>query len=48
MSLGAFQRERVFKPLGMADTGFSGPADRLATADWRNPETGAFDVWNAA
>ncbi len=31
MSLEAFQRERIFAPLGMADTGFSAPAARLAT-----------------
>ena len=46
--LGAFQRDRIFVPLGMMDTGFFGPADRLATAYWRNPGTDAFEVWNAA
>jgi CubicO group peptidase (beta-lactamase class C family) len=51
MSLGAFQRERIFEPLGMADTGFfaSGEkAERLATCYWRNPETGALGIWNPA
>jgi CubicO group peptidase (beta-lactamase class C family) len=46
MSLGEFQRERIFEPLGMADTGFHAPAERLATCYWRNPETGELDVWN--
>jgi CubicO group peptidase (beta-lactamase class C family) len=48
MTLGAFKRERIFGPLGMDDTGFSARADRLATAYWRNPETGALEIWNAA
>jgi CubicO group peptidase (beta-lactamase class C family) len=48
MPLGVFQQERIFAPLGMADTGFHGPADRLATAYWRNPQTEDFEVWNAA
>lgn len=51
MSLGAFQRRRIFEPLGMVDTGFFVPpenADRLATCYWRNPETGQLDVWNPA
>lgn len=48
MSLGAFQRKRIFAPLGMTDTGFHGPADRLATAYWRDPETGVLEPWNAA
>jgi CubicO group peptidase (beta-lactamase class C family) len=30
-SLDAFLRERVFDPLGMPDTGFTAPTDRLAT-----------------
>ena len=36
-SLGDFMRERLFEPLGMKDTGFSVPADkidRLATSLW--------------
>ena len=48
MSLGAFQRDRIFVPLGMADTGFHGPAERLATTYWRSALTGEFEVWNAA
>lgn len=48
MSLEAFQTERIFAPLGMTQTGFSAPADTLATTYWRDPETGAFDVWNPA
>ncbi|MDD7970832.1 serine hydrolase domain-containing protein [Roseinatronobacter alkalisoli] len=48
MSLGEFQRRRIFAPLGMADTGFSGPADRLATQYSPNAETGALEHWNSA
>lgn len=48
MRLGDFKRSRVFGPLGMADTGFSGQAERLATQYWRDAETGTFDVWNSA
>lgn len=48
MSLGDFQRQRIFEPLGMSDTGFFGPAERLATVYMRDPETGAFDFWNPA
>jgi CubicO group peptidase (beta-lactamase class C family) len=43
MSLGEFMRERIFAPLGMVDTGFSVPADkldRLPPSYWTNPETG--------
>ncbi|AKJ03798.1 CubicO group peptidase (beta-lactamase class C family) [Archangium gephyra] len=50
-SLGDFFQERIFEPLGMKDSGFSVPAgklDRLATAYWRNPVTGRFDVFDAA
>ena len=50
-SLGEFQRERIFEPLGMADTGFYVPeekAARLATCYWRNPETKEVEVWNPA
>ena len=42
-SLGEFMRERVFEPLGMQDTGFSVPAeklDRLATSYWTDFTTG--------
>ncbi|WP_333671320.1 serine hydrolase domain-containing protein [Elioraea tepidiphila] len=51
MSLGAFQRERLFEPLGMADTGFfapTGKAGRLATVYWRDRESGRLAVWNPA
>ena len=46
-----FLRERLFEPLGMKDTGFYVPAtklDRLATSYWTNPETGAFELYDAA
>ncbi|OJT24659.1 serine hydrolase [Archangium sp. Cb G35] len=49
--LGDFYRERIFEPLGMKDTGFSVPAEkleRLATSYWRNQETGRFDLFDAA
>ncbi|WP_437586371.1 serine hydrolase domain-containing protein [Sorangium sp. So ce1000] len=45
--LEAFFRERIFEPLGMKDTGFSVPADKLdrfATSYWANRETGALDL----
>jgi CubicO group peptidase (beta-lactamase class C family) len=48
-SLGAFMRERIFEPLGMRDTGFVVPAeklDRLTTSYTTNPETGALDLWD--
>ncbi|WP_306005165.1 serine hydrolase domain-containing protein [Aquicoccus porphyridii] len=48
MSLGEFQRRRIFEPLGMANTGFSGRADRLATQYSPNAETGALELWNSA
>ena len=41
--LEAFLRERIFEPLGMKDTGFSVPAeklDRLATAYWPDRQSG--------
>lgn len=44
-----FLRERIFDPLGMKDTGFSVPADqiqRLAGCYWRNPESGALEVYD--
>lgn len=47
--LETFLRERIFDPLGMADTGFSVPAnklDRLATCYVGNPETGALDIYD--
>ena len=49
--LETFMRERIFEPLGMKDTGFSVPAakiDRLATAYWTDPATGAFGLYDAA
>lgn len=48
MTLGDFQAARIFAPLGMTDTGFSGPVDRLATVYRRDPETGVLEVWNPA
>jgi CubicO group peptidase (beta-lactamase class C family) len=42
-----FLHERIFTPLGMSDTGFYVPADKLdrfATSYWPNPETGAVEV----
>lgn len=51
MSLGAFQRRRLFEPLGMADTAFfapTGKAGRLATVYWRDRESGRLAVWNPA
>lgn len=47
MSLGEFLHERIFAPLGMKDTGFSVPADkldRLAATYWTNPQTGSLEV----
>lgn len=44
-----FLRERLFEPLGMKDTGFSVPADkldRLASCYFPNPETGALDLFD--
>jgi CubicO group peptidase (beta-lactamase class C family) len=45
----AFLRERIFEPLGMRDTGFSVPAnklDRLATSYEADAETGALRVYD--
>jgi len=47
MTLEAFLRERIFEPLGMADTGFHVPAgklDRLPPSYTADPETGALVV----
>ncbi|MGH2618895.1 MAG: serine hydrolase domain-containing protein [Thermomicrobiales bacterium] len=47
MSLGEFMQERIFAPLGMKDTAFSVPADkldRLPTAYWTDFATGEFGV----
>src|SRR5215218_359604 len=49
MSLGEFLQERIFAPLGMNDTAFSVPTnklDRFATAYWTNFETGEFGVFD--
>lgn len=46
-----FLRERIFDPLGMSDTGFSVPPDkldRLSSSYWTNAETGALDLFDAA
>ncbi len=46
-----FLRERVFDPLGMNDTGFHVPADRLdrlPTLYAPDPQTGEFLVWDEA
>ena len=45
----AFLRDRIFAPLGMNDTGFSVPADklhRLATSYLTDPKTGAQTVYD--
>jgi CubicO group peptidase (beta-lactamase class C family) len=42
-----FLREHIFEPLGMKDTAFSVPADkleRLATSYWPNAESGALEI----
>lgn len=47
--LETFLRERFFEPLGMKDTGFSVPAEkleRLPTTYFRNPESGEFIVFD--
>ncbi len=49
--LETFFRQRLFEPLGMQDTGFSVPAnklDRLATGYWTNIESGALDLFDEA
>ncbi|MFI6769238.1 serine hydrolase domain-containing protein [Streptomyces sp. NPDC050355] len=46
-----FLRERIFDPLGMKDTGFHVPADkidRLPTLYAPDPQTGEFHVWDEA
>jgi CubicO group peptidase (beta-lactamase class C family) len=50
-SLETFMRERIFEPLGMKDTAFSVPADkidRFATSYWNDPGTGAFAVYDTS
>jgi CubicO group peptidase (beta-lactamase class C family) len=48
--LETFLRTRIFEPLGMKDTSFSVPAnklDRLATSYAPNPATGAIEVYDS-
>ncbi|MGW2409498.1 serine hydrolase domain-containing protein [Streptomyces sp. NPDC001739] len=50
-SFESFLRERIFEPLGMKDTGFHVPADkidRLPTLYAPDPQTGEFTVWDEA
>ncbi|SFI48566.1 CubicO group peptidase, beta-lactamase class C family [Paenibacillus sp. UNC496MF] len=50
-SFETFLRERLFAPLGMKDTGFHVPADkmdRLPPLYAPDPQTGAFHVWDEA
>ncbi|MGA5096345.1 serine hydrolase domain-containing protein [Streptomyces lavendulocolor] len=50
-SFGEFLRERLFEPLGMVDTGFHVPADRmhrLSTSYAHDPETGELTIWDEA
>jgi len=49
--LAEFMAERIFAPLGMADTGFQVPAaklGRLAACYWRNDRTEMFERFDAA
>jgi CubicO group peptidase (beta-lactamase class C family) len=49
--LEAFLRERIFEPLGMADTGFHVPREklgRLATSYLANPGTGKLEQYDGA
>jgi CubicO group peptidase (beta-lactamase class C family) len=49
--LETFLRARIFEPLGMTDTGFSVPADkieRLATSYWTNFTTGSVEIYDKA
>ena len=49
--LETFLRERIFEPLGMKDTSFSVPGDkldRLATSYWTNFMSGKIEVFDAA
>jgi CubicO group peptidase (beta-lactamase class C family) len=48
-ALERFFRERIFDPLGMKDTGFSVPQEklhRLATAYWSDPSTGKLQIFD--
>ncbi len=47
--LETFLRGRIFEPLGMKDTGFSVPPeklDRFATSYWTNPDSGALEPYD--
>lgn len=49
--LEVFLRERIFEPLGMKDTSFSVPPDKLkrfATAYWNGSQTGKLEVYDEA
>lgn len=49
--LAELYRRRIFEPLGMADTGFAVPPeklDRLPPCYWRNYQTGAVEVFDPA
>ena len=49
--LETFLRERLFEPLGMKDTGFHVPAEklgRLASCYWTNFQIGAFELFDDA
>ncbi|QBD77151.1 class A beta-lactamase-related serine hydrolase [Ktedonosporobacter rubrisoli] len=49
--LETFLRERIFEPLGMKDTGFSVPADkldRLASCYFPNPATGTLELFDGS
>jgi CubicO group peptidase (beta-lactamase class C family) len=48
-ALGTFFQERIFAPLGMVDTGFSVPKDKLSrvpAAYWANAQTKALDQFD--
>ena len=50
-TLPELMRERLFEPLGMVDSGFSVPAeklDRLPVCWWRNYATGVVEVFDVA
>lgn len=50
-SLESFMRERIFEPLGMKDTAFSVPADKLdrfAASYLTHPDTGELTLFDAA
>jgi CubicO group peptidase (beta-lactamase class C family) len=49
--LETFMKERLFDPLGMKDTAFSVPRekiDRLPKSEFANPETGALELYDEA